>query len=80
MMVLLQSSLPIDISTFIRDPETALLVILLVVALYGSYKGWWVPGPIYKKAEERAELLAKSLADTTEAIKELTAEIRQRGL
>lgn len=74
------------ISKYIADPETALLIIILGFALYAAYKGWWVPGFIYEKEENRAnEALSvnaeqtKALDATTEAIKDLTTEIRQRG-
>ena len=79
-MILAQTNgLPIDINSFIKDPEVALLVIILVVAIYGAYKGWWVPGPFYKKEVDANTDLRKSLGDTTKAISELTNEIRQRG-
>lgn len=74
------------ITKFVADPETALLIIILGFALYAAYKGWWVPGFIYEKEEDRAnEALSinaaqtKALEATTDAIKDLTTEIRQRG-
>jgi hypothetical protein len=79
MMILAQSSLPIDISTFVKDPEIALLILLLILALVGSYKGWWIPGPIYKKEVDRGDLVTKYLGETTKSIESLTEEIRQRG-
>jgi hypothetical protein len=71
--------LPIDISTFISDPEVALLVILLILALVGAGRGWWVPGFIYKKSEDRADALQKANEASTQALKDLTTEVRQRG-
>jgi hypothetical protein len=74
------------ITKFVSDPETALLIIILGFALYAAYKGWWVPGFIYLKDENRANeafdlnaAQTKALEATTEAIKDLTTEIRQRG-
>lgn len=75
------------ITRFVSDPETALLIIVLGFALYAAYKGWWVPGFVYEKEEARAnealEMNAsqtKALEATSEAIKDLTTEIRQRGM
>lgn len=74
------------ITKFVSDPETALLIIVLGFALYAAYRGWWVPGFIYSKEEERANeafslnsAQTKALEATTDAIKDLTTEIRQRG-
>lgn len=74
------------ITKFVADPETALLIIILGFALYAAYKGWWVPGFIYAKEEQRADeafslnaAQTKALEATTDAIKDLTTEIRQRG-
>lgn len=75
------------ITRFVSDPETALLIIVLGFALYAAYKGWWVPGFVYEREEARAnealEINAsqtKALEATSEAIKDLTTEIRQRGM
>jgi hypothetical protein len=75
------------ITRFVSDPETALLIIVLGFALYAAYKGWWVPGFVYEKEENRAnealEMNAsqtKALEATSEALKDLTTEIRQRGM
>lgn len=75
------------ISKYIADPETALLIIILGFALYAAYKGWWVPGFIYQKEEARVDEVieinasqTKALEATSEAIEELTMEIRQRGM
>lgn len=75
------------IDKYIADPETALLIIILGFALYAAYKGWWVPGFIYQKEEARVDEVieinasqTKALEATSEAIEELTMEIRQRGM
>jgi hypothetical protein len=75
------------VDKYIADPETALLIIILGFALYAAYKGWWVPGFIYQKEEARADEAmeinasqTKALEATSEAIQDLTTEIRQRGM
>jgi hypothetical protein len=66
------------ISGFIKDPETALLIVSYAFAIYGFYKGWIVPKFIYDLAEARAKTAEASLKDITEALRNLTTEVRQR--
>lgn len=66
------------VSALIRDPETALLLISYAVAIIGVVKGWWVPKFVYDLAESRAQKSEKSLGEMTEALRDLTTEIRQR--
>lgn len=64
---------------FINDPETALVLILLGVAVIALYRGWVVPKTYHEKTEERASRAEKSLEEVTEALNDLTVEIRQRA-
>jgi hypothetical protein len=64
---------------FLDTPETALVVILLAIAVVSFYKGWVVPKFIYDASEARAANLSKVLGEMTESLRELTTEIRQRS-
>jgi hypothetical protein len=80
MILLAQTSLPINPADFITDPPIALLIIILLAAIIGAYRGWWVPKFIYDEAVKRADAASKANEAMSTALKELTQEIRQRGL
>lgn len=67
------------IRSFIEDPEMALVVILLALAVIAFFKQWVVPKAFYDKIEQRAVSAENALIESTAAIKELTVEIRQRS-
>jgi hypothetical protein len=84
-MILAQTALPVDISKFISDPEIALLIGILVAAIYGAHKKWWVPGWLYTKAEERGDKLQDTvdtlkpiMKDQHELLKDIAADLRRR--
>ena len=78
MIFIFADALPINVGQFITDPATDLLVTLLIAALVGAYKGWYVPRFIYDQAVLRADKADEANKNMTEALKALTEEIRQR--
>ena len=67
------------IKSFIEDPATALLLTSFAIAIVAAWKGWWVPRYIYDSTEARATKAETALGSMTEALKDLTGEIRQRN-
>jgi hypothetical protein len=67
------------ITSFIQDPETAILLISFGLAIFAFWKGMVVPKFIYDSSEMRRVAAEKSLAETTEVLRDLTTEIRQRA-
>ena len=70
---------PFDVTKFITDPELALLIISYIAAIYGAWKGWWVPGPLYTKLEARSDKADTANEKMLESIKALTDEVRRSG-
>jgi hypothetical protein len=65
---------------FIENPQNALVLAMLTIAVLAFYKQQVYPKSYYDKVEARAERAEKALQETTESLKELTQEIRQRGM
>jgi hypothetical protein len=67
------------ITQFVKEPQVAFLLMSYAFAIVAFYRGWVVPKFIYDASEARSNSLSKSLAEVTEALKDLTTEIRQRA-
>jgi hypothetical protein len=77
-MIFAQAGLPVNVTDFITDPPIALLIVLLIGAIVGAVKGWWVPKFIYDREVARADKADAANGKVTDALEELTKEIRQR--
>ncbi len=65
------------------DPQTlaeaggwAVAIALGSAILLGVVRRWWVPGAVYDREVRRADEAASQVAALTEAVRDLTAEIR----
>ena len=67
------------IGDFIEDPQTAILLISFAMAIVAFWRGLIIPKFVYDASEARRVLAEKALTDITEALRDLTIEIRQRG-
>ena len=68
------------ITSFVKDPEMAVLLVSYGIGLVAFWKGWIVPKVIYDGTDSRATRAEKALGDMTEALRDLTTEIRQRSM
>lgn len=68
----------LDVSKFITDGPTALLVILLLSALLGAYRGWWVPAYLYNQLREDVDTQSDVNEKMVEVLTELSHDIRER--
>lgn len=66
-----------DVTSFISDPEVALLIISTFVAIAALVKPLVVPKSLYDKSEARADKATEALANMASAVGELTEEIRR---
>lgn len=76
--MILGDALPINVGQFITDPPIALLIIILLGGILAFYKGWVVPRFVYDRETARADKATEASANVTEALRDLTVEIRQR--
>jgi len=76
--ILAQAELPINPLDFLAPPAVALLVAYLAISVWAFIKGWVVPRFIYDKAVARGDKAVEVLEAQTEAIEELTKEVKYR--
>lgn len=67
----------VDITSFIKDGPTALLITLLVLAVIGIIKGYVVPKPFYDKEVKRADDATDALKKNNDVIADLATEMRR---
>lgn len=69
-----------DISQFISDGPTALLITLLLSALIGAYRGWWVPSYLYQELRRDVDSQSEVNEKMVVILTELTNEIHERRI
>jgi len=63
-----------EVSTYYKYADKLTTVVILVFVVVGAYRGWWVPGPHYKRIlNERDKLLDLALASQEVGHKALNA-------
>ena len=55
-----------------------LFVVTIALIGAGAIRGWWVPGWIYRRSEERNAKIEAALVQVTDHLVKLTAVVRRR--